>query len=115
MENILDQIFNWSCDIGEFTNIMKLEQLKIYDLLLSRYNKDGCIFQSSVIKTLHQLLSNCSKTCPLDVEKRLVSLLNTICSAIGRDNQLLQLFFNNSVDHENRNNNDPNDHKSKYF
>ncbi|XP_053209144.1 FHIP family protein CPIJ015043-like isoform X2 [Panonychus citri] len=121
MENILDQIFNWSCDIGEFTNIMKIEQLKSFDLLLSRYNKDNCIFQSSVIKILHQLLSRCSKTCPLDVEKRLVSLLNTICQCIGRDNQLLQLFFNDNGDHENRNNNEHNDefknsdYKSKYF
>ncbi|XP_015784334.1 UPF0518 protein GH13096 isoform X2 [Tetranychus urticae] len=103
-EKILTTIFNWGRDVGEFTNTMKLEQLKIYELLITQYNKTDCIFQPSVIKPLHKLLSTCSKTCPLEVEKRLVVLLNTICSCIGQNNHLLKLFFIPDDDHQTKTN-----------
>lgn len=59
MESVLDKIFNWSSNIGEYTNIMKLEQLKLYELLVSQLCNESMLFQTALIRPLLHLLSTC--------------------------------------------------------
>ncbi|RWS05072.1 hypothetical protein B4U79_04639 [Dinothrombium tinctorium] len=56
MEAILDKIFNWSLNAGEFTNVMKLEQLKLYELLISQLCHQTALFQKPLVRPLLQLL-----------------------------------------------------------
>lgn len=101
MESILEKIFNWSCNIGEFTDIMKLEQLKFYELLLSQLCHKSALFQKPLVCPLLQLLSTCGDCTHVEVEKRLVALLNTLCIYISQNLSCLELFFNNQDQQEN--------------
>lgn len=102
MESVLDKIFNWSSNIGEYTNIMKLEQLKLYEILISQLCHESMLFQTALIRPLLHLLSTCKDCAPLEVEKRLVVLLNTLCLFLSQNTDLLELFF---VSDKNKKNN----------
>lgn len=102
MESVLDKIFNWSSNIGEFTNIMKLEQLKLYNTIVSQLCHESMLFQTALIRPLLSLLSTCKDCAPLEVEKHLVILLNTLCIFLSQNTDLLELFF---VNDKNKNNN----------
>lgn len=102
MESVLDKIFNWSSNIGEYTDLMKLEQLKLYELLVSQLcHESTMLFQTALIRPLLHLLSTCKDCAPLEVEKRLVQLLNTLCVVLSENTDLLELFF---VSDKNKNN-----------
>lgn len=97
MESILDKLLNWSSNVGEFTNVMKLEQLKLYDLLVTQLchhnDHQSALFQRPLVRPLLQLLSLCSECAPFEVEKRLVILLNSLCVCLSQNPDLLELFF----------------------
>ena len=95
MESILDKLFHWSVGVGEFTNLMKLEQLKLYELLVSELCHQSILFQTALIRPLLHLLSTCKDCAPLEVEKHLVNLLSTLCLLLSQNAELLELFFVN--------------------
>lgn len=95
MESILDKLFQWSLTVGEFTNCIKLEQLKLYELLVSELCHQSILFQTALIRPLLHLLSTCKDCAPLEVEKRLVNLLSTLCLLLSQNAELLELFFVN--------------------
>ena len=101
MESILEKIFNWSCNIGEFTEIMKLEQLKFYELLLNQLCHESALFQKPLVCPLLQLLSTCGDCAHVEVEKSLVVLLNTLCIYISQNPSFIELFFNIQNQQEN--------------
>lgn len=101
MESVLDKIFNWSSSIGEYTNVMKLTQLKLFELLVSQLCHESMLFQTALIRPLLHLLSTCKDCAPLEVEKHLVALLNTLCTVLSTNTDLLELFF---VTDKNKNN-----------
>jgi len=49
MEAMLDKILAWSLDAGEFTNAMKLQQLKFYELLVSQLCHQTALFQKPLV------------------------------------------------------------------
>jgi hypothetical protein len=102
MESILDKLFQWSLTTGEFTNRIKLEQLKLYELLVSELCHQSILFQTALIRPLLHLLSTCKDCAPFEVEKRLVNLLSTLCLLLSQNAELLELFFVNEA--TNRNN-----------
>ena len=102
MESVLDKLFNWSSNIGEYTNVMKLAQLKLYELLVSELCHESMLFQTALIRPLLHLLSTCKDCMPLEVEKHLVCLLNRLCIVLSSNTDLLELFF---VTDKNKNNN----------
>jgi hypothetical protein len=94
IESVLDKLFHWSQMSGEWIHIMKLEQLKIYELLVSQVCHNDALFQIPLIRPLLNLLSQfVDKDCHLEVEKRLVVLLNTLCVCLSQNLGLLELFF----------------------
>lgn len=101
MESVLDKIFNWASNIGEYTNVMKLTQLKLFELLVSQLCNESMLFQTALIRPLLHLLSTCKDCAPLEVEKHLVALLNTLCTVLSQNTDLLELFF---VTDKNKNN-----------
>lgn len=102
MESILEKIFEWSEMSGEWKYAMYLEQLKLYELLISQFRQtDIILFQQHFLRPLIRLLdalstsifSNMSLANFVEIEKRLVVLLNTLCVAINQNSRLLDIFL----------------------
>lgn len=96
-EEILDKVLTWSLNTGEFVNALKLEQLKVHEQLLSHSRQEILVYKP-IIRPLLRLLAACGGCVPVEVEKRLVVLLNQLCVSLMHNHQLLDFFFQFSND-----------------
>nr|XP_055044896.1 FHF complex subunit HOOK interacting protein 1A [Misgurnus anguillicaudatus]XP_055044897.1 FHF complex subunit HOOK interacting protein 1A [Misgurnus anguillicaudatus] len=120
VENVMEKLFLWSLR-REFTDDMKLEQLRMYEMLVGRA-KQPLLHHKPILKPLMMLLSTCSSsssvgfTAPVKsnssrtgltcttggggatVEAELVSLLHQLCCVLVKDTSVLELFFHSSED-----------------
>lgn len=95
-EGVLDRLFQWSLQTGEFLPNLRLEQLRIYEVLVS-HSQHELLLQHGFLRPLLHLLRSCGESgSPVEVEKRLVVLLNTLCVSLSQHPHLLQLFFTTS-------------------
>ncbi|XP_011339039.1 UPF0518 protein AAEL005291 isoform X3 [Ooceraea biroi] len=91
-ENLLVKLYNWSTHTGRFNNAVRLEQIKLYELLVSY--SGTLLAHEPVTRPLLRLLEECANDImPLKVEKKLVVLLNQLCVALMQNMALLDLFF----------------------
>ncbi|MGH0146487.1 UNVERIFIED_CONTAM: hypothetical protein FKN15_008483 [Acipenser sinensis] len=95
-ENVMEKLFLWSLR-REFTDDMKIEQLKMYEMLVVQ-SRQPLLHHKPVLKPLMMLLSSCSGTATPAVEAALVILLNQLCSILAKDSSILELFFHTSED-----------------
>ncbi|XP_060034946.1 FHF complex subunit HOOK-interacting protein 1A isoform X2 [Erinaceus europaeus] len=95
-ENIMEKLFLWSLR-REFTDETKLEQLKMYEMLVTQSHQP-LLHHKPILKPLMMLLSSCSGTTTPNVEGKLVVLLNQLCSILAKDPSILELFFHTSED-----------------
>ncbi|XP_042323102.1 FHF complex subunit HOOK interacting protein 1A isoform X1 [Sceloporus undulatus] len=95
-ENIMEKLFLWSLR-REFTDEMKIEQLKMYEMLVTQSHQP-LLHHKPILKPLMMLLSSCSGTTTPAVEVELVVLLNQLCSILAKDPSILELFFHTSED-----------------
>ncbi|XP_077156206.1 FHF complex subunit HOOK-interacting protein 1A isoform X1 [Paroedura picta] len=95
-ENIMEKLFLWSLR-REFTDEMKIEQLKMYEMLVTQSHQP-LLHHKPILKPLMMLLSSCSGTTTSAVEAELVVLLNQLCSILAKDPSILELFFHTSED-----------------
>lgn len=106
MEGCLDKLLSWSMRAGEFISILKLEQLKFYEILVTNCHQD-LLFHKPVVQPLLRLLASCGDCASQEafmvekreMEKRLIILLNTLCVCLTQFPDLLQVFFGASPDH----------------
>ncbi|XP_070168413.1 FHIP family protein AGAP011705 isoform X2 [Polyergus mexicanus] len=91
-ENLLVKLYDWSIHTGRFNNAVRLEQIKLYELLISHSNT--LLAHEPVTRPLLRLLEECANdVMPLEVEKKLVILLNQLCVVLMQNMALLDLFF----------------------
>ena len=84
-----------------FGNAVRLEQLKLYEMLVS--HSSYLLTHESITKPLLRLLDECAgDIMPLEVEKKLVELLNHLCVALVQNTELLDLFFRPTATGRNR-------------
>lgn len=95
-ENIMEKLFLWSLR-REFTDETKIEQLKMYEMLITQSHQP-LLHHKPILKPLMMLLSSCSGTTTPTVETELVVLLSQLCSIIAKDPSILELFFHTSED-----------------
>ncbi|XP_009980606.1 PREDICTED: protein FAM160A1 [Tauraco erythrolophus] len=95
-ENIMEKLFLWSLR-REFTDETKIEQLKMYEMLVTQSHQP-LLHHKPILKPLMMLLSSCSGTATPTVETEMVVLLNQLCSIIAKDPSILELFFHTSED-----------------
>uniref|UniRef100_A0A8C5KEL3 FHF complex subunit HOOK interacting protein 1A n=1 Tax=Jaculus jaculus TaxID=51337 RepID=A0A8C5KEL3_JACJA len=95
-ENIMEKLFLWSLR-REFTDETKIEQLKMYEMLVTQSHQP-LLHHKPILKPLMMLLSSCSGAATPAVEAKLVVLLNQLCSILARDPSVLELFFHTSED-----------------
>ncbi|KAI3353317.1 hypothetical protein L3Q82_019855 [Scortum barcoo] len=96
MENVMERLFVWSLR-REFTDDMKLEQLKMYEMLVGQAHQP-LLHHKPILRPLMMLLSSCSDTAAPQVEAELVLLLNQLCCVLAKDPSILELFFHTSED-----------------
>ncbi|XP_070774116.1 FHF complex subunit HOOK-interacting protein 1A [Enoplosus armatus] len=96
MENVMERLFVWSLR-REFTDDMKLEQLKMYEMLVVQAHQP-LLHHKPILRPLMMLLSSCSGTAAPQVEAELVLLLNQLCCVLAKDPSILELFFHTSED-----------------
>lgn len=96
MENVMERLFVWSLR-REFTDDMKLEQLKMYEMLVGQA-RQPLLHHKPILRPLMMLLSSCSSTAAPPVEAELVLLLNQLCCVLAKDPSILELFFHTSED-----------------
>ncbi|KAM8843478.1 FHF complex subunit HOOK-interacting protein 1A isoform 1-T1 [Synchiropus picturatus] len=96
MENVMERLFVWSLR-REFTDDMKLEQLKMYEMLVGQA-RQPLLHHKPILRPLMMLLSSCSGTAAPEVEAELVLLLNQLCCVLAKDPSILELFFHTSED-----------------
>jgi len=97
-ENLLEKLFAWSVHTGRYGNAIRLEQLKLYELLVSQ-SRQQLLVHEPFIRPLLRLLSSCAgEVFPVELEKRLVVLLNQLCVTLMQNIELLDLFFYASGD-----------------
>ncbi|XP_074085236.1 FHF complex subunit HOOK-interacting protein 1A [Macrotis lagotis] len=95
-ENIMEKLFLWSLR-REFTDDTKIEQLKMYEMLVTQSHQP-LLHHKPILKPLMMLLSSCSGTTTPAVEGELVVLLNQLCCILAKDPSILELFFHTSED-----------------
>ncbi|XP_027453475.2 protein FAM160A1 isoform X2 [Zalophus californianus] len=95
-ENIMEKLFLWSLR-REFTDETKIEQLKMYEMLVTQSHQP-LLHHKPILKPLMMLLSSCSGTTTPAVEGKLVVLLSQLCSILAKDPSVLELFFHTSED-----------------
>uniref|UniRef100_A0A3Q3WMA5 FHF complex subunit HOOK-interacting protein C-terminal domain-containing protein n=1 Tax=Mola mola TaxID=94237 RepID=A0A3Q3WMA5_MOLML len=99
LEGVMERLFLWSLR-RQFTEDMKLEQLRMYQMLLSQA-RQPLLHHKPVLRPLMMLLASCAGAgadCGGMVEAELVFLLNQLCVALVKDPSVLELFFHTSED-----------------
>ncbi|XP_065333990.1 FHIP family protein GK23746 isoform X2 [Cloeon dipterum] len=98
-QSILDQLLTSSSLTGLYSNILRLEQLKVYEMLLTHAPQQQLLLtQEPFLRPLLRLLTSCINECfPADIEKRLILLLNQLCVCLTHNPEYLDLFFTEST------------------
>ncbi|KAK2899670.1 FHF complex subunit HOOK-interacting protein 1A-like [Channa argus] len=99
LEGVMERLFLWSLR-RQFTEDMKLEQLRMYQMLLSQA-KQPLLHHKPILRPLMMLLASCAGAGTDSgsvVEAELVFLLNQLCVALVKDPSVLELFFHTTED-----------------
>ncbi|KAM9424447.1 FHF complex subunit HOOK-interacting protein 1A-like [Pholidichthys leucotaenia] len=99
LEGVMERLFLWSLR-RQFTEDMKLEQLRMYQMLLTQA-RQPLLHHKPILRPLMMLLASCAGAATDTggvVESELVLLLNQLCVALAKDPSVLELFFHTSED-----------------
>ncbi|XP_067889086.1 FHF complex subunit HOOK-interacting protein 1B isoform X2 [Heterodontus francisci] len=91
LDGILDRLLNWNLR-WQFNDDKKIEQLKLYDLLVSQSHQP-LLRHKPILRPLMRLLSACVEPRSPVVENNLVLLLNQISVSLAKEPSILELFF----------------------
>ncbi|NXI48322.1 F16A2 protein, partial [Galbula dea] len=95
-ENLLERLLLWHVQ-GDFSEERKVEQLKLYEMLLSQA-RQNLLRHKVVLSPLLKLLSLCAHPTTAPLEKSLVLLLNQLCVSVAKEPAVLELFFDSQAD-----------------
>ncbi|XP_074954164.1 FHF complex subunit HOOK-interacting protein 1B isoform X1 [Phalacrocorax aristotelis] len=95
-ENLLERLLCWHLQ-GDFTEERKVEQLKLYEMLISQA-RQPLLRHKPVLTPLLRLLSLCAEPASAPLENSLVLLLNQLCVSVAKEPSILELFFHSPTD-----------------
>lgn len=99
-ENVLDKLYEWGQSTGRYSHAVRLELLKLFELLVSHSRHQLLVHEPFLRPLLKLLGSSQDEIYPHDVEKRLVILLNQLCVLLMQNVDLLDLFFFSTTQHQ---------------
>ncbi|CAH0562283.1 unnamed protein product [Brassicogethes aeneus] len=92
-ENILHKIFEWSNKSGKYTNAVRCEQLKLFDMLITQ-SRHVLLVHEPFYSPLIKLLNSClGQVFSKEIEKLLVDLLNQLSALLMQHPDFIDLFF----------------------
>lgn len=92
-ENILDKLYEWGIRTGKYTNAVRLEQLKLYEMLIGQ-SRHILLVHEPFLGPMIKVLRSCQgEVFHKDVEKRLVNLLYQLSVLLMQNDDLIDLFF----------------------
>ncbi|XP_060080031.1 FHF complex subunit HOOK-interacting protein 1B-like [Ylistrum balloti] len=98
-QNIFEKFCTWCQNQQEYTEKLKLEQLRMFELLIGQSHQ-LLLIHKAVINPILRLLSSCVQdTNSQVIESRLVLILHQICASISQQTVILESFFNANADH----------------
>uniref|UniRef100_A0A8B9NW32 FHF complex subunit HOOK-interacting protein 1B n=1 Tax=Apteryx owenii TaxID=8824 RepID=A0A8B9NW32_APTOW len=95
-ENLLERLLCWHLQ-GDLTEERKVEQLKLYEMLISQA-RQPLLQHKPVLTPLLRLLSLCAEPTSSLLENSLVLLLNQLCVSVAKEPSILELFFHSHTD-----------------
>lgn len=95
-ENLLERLLCWHLQ-GDFSEERKVEQLKLYEMLISQA-RQPLLRHKPVLTPLLRLLSLCAEPTSAPLENSLVLLLNQLCVSVAKEPSILELFFHSHTD-----------------
>ncbi|KAM8820307.1 FHF complex subunit HOOK-interacting protein 1B [Eudromia elegans] len=95
-EDLLERLLRWHLQ-GELTEERKVEQLKLYEMLISQA-RQPLLQHKAVLTPLLRLLSVCAEPASAPLENSLVLLLNQLCVSVAKEPAILELFFHSHTD-----------------
>lgn len=99
-ETLLNKLFDWGRSTGRYKHAVLLEQLKLYELLVS-HSRHQLLVHEPFLRPLLKILGSCQgEIFPPDIAKRLVILLNQLCVVLMQNVHLLDLFFFSTTQHQ---------------
>lgn len=99
-ENVLDKLYEWGTTTGRYSDAVRLELLKLFELLVSHSRHQLLVHEPFLRPLLKLLGSSQDEIYPPDLEKRLVILLNQLCVLLMQNVDLLDLFFFSTSQHQ---------------
>ncbi|XP_064636306.1 FHF complex subunit HOOK-interacting protein 1B-like isoform X2 [Lineus longissimus] len=97
-ENVMERINTWCCYSSEHQERLKVEQLKIFDLLITE-SKQQLLVHKPIIRPLLHLLSRCAEHYNVDIKNHMILLLHQLCVCLTKNVQLVELFFSAGANH----------------
>lgn len=99
-ETLLNKLYEWGRSTGRYKHAVLLEQLKLYELLVS-HSRHQLLVHEPFLRPLLKILGSCQgEIFPPDIAKRLVILLNQLCVVLMQNVHLLDLFFFSTTQHQ---------------
>ncbi|KAK9751859.1 methyltransferase (DUF5917) [Popillia japonica] len=92
-ENLLDKLYEWGIRTGKYFNAVRLEQLKLYEMLVSQ-SRHLLLVHEPFLRPMLKLLESCQRDVPpRAIEKILVALLYQLCILLMQNVDLVDLFI----------------------
>lgn len=100
---VLETFCNWCSSQRDHQDKLCMEQLRMYELLISQ-SKQLLLIHRQVIRPLLRLLMACVETqlpgsSSEELEFRVVLVLHQICTCISQETVILESFFSTEADH----------------
>ncbi|KAF5281102.1 hypothetical protein FQR65_LT02968 [Abscondita terminalis] len=92
-ENILEKLFEWGMRTGKYSNVVRLEQLKLYEMVIAQSRHLLLVHESFLRPMLKLLKSYQGNVFTKETDKKLVGLLYRLCVLLMQNVSLLDLFF----------------------
>ncbi|XP_060866119.1 FHIP family protein AGAP011705 isoform X2 [Metopolophium dirhodum] len=87
---LLEKLYSWSLKTDKFKNYLKLEQLKVYGVLLSKLRGHQLLSNDSILNPLILILNSYDGDClSVEIEKHLVTVLRQFCVVLSHQPSIL--------------------------
>ncbi|CAI6366055.1 unnamed protein product [Macrosiphum euphorbiae] len=87
---LLGKLYSWSLKTDRFKNYLKLEQLKVYGVLLSELRIHQILSDDSILNPLILILNSYDGDClSVEIEKHLVTVLRQFCVVLSHQPSIL--------------------------
>ncbi|XP_064912858.1 FHF complex subunit HOOK-interacting protein 1B isoform X2 [Columba livia] len=95
-EDVLERLLGWQLQ-GEPSEERKVEQLKLYEMLISQA-RQPLLRHRAVLTPLLRLLGLCAEPGSAALDNSLVLLLSQLCASVAQEPAVLELFFHSPAD-----------------